>query len=177
MRQITAKLMMATVLALVPASSRADSVFVGHLDGAQETPPNPSPGTGLAVVDLNNAMDSISVTLDWQDLLAGATAASIHEGAPGVAGPIVFSLMVGSGAGTTTGSIDPSPQTFAITATEVADLQAGLFYVEVDTSLYPAGEIRGQLSAVPEPGSLALAGTAIALGLVGYGWRARARRG
>jgi CHRD domain len=176
MRWMGSIFVLLAALVILTGSAPADTIFTASLDGTQEVPPNVSPGTGTAVVDLNDAMDSISVTLDWQNLLAGATSATISDAPPGSTGPVVFSLALGSGAGTTTGSIDPSPQSFSITAAQVADLQAGNFYVEVATSLVPAGEIRGQLSAVPEPGSLGLAGTAIALGLVGYGWRSRARR-
>jgi hypothetical protein len=156
-------------LVLLPGSSRAGMTFVASLNGAQEVPPNASLGTGTAVVKLTGPvnMQEISVTLNWQNLLAGATAADIHEGAPGMTGPILFSLALGSGAGTTTGMI--APQTFDIDAAEVAQLQAGLLYVEVSTSQFPAGEIRGQL--VPEPSSVVLAGTALVLSLPGYGWR------
>jgi CHRD domain len=170
-------IVLVAALVVLPGPAFADTIFTASLDGTQEVPLNPSPGTGLGVVDLNATMDSISVTLDWQNLLAGATSATISDAPPGSTGPIVFTLALGSGAGTTTGSIDPSPQTFSITAAEVADLQAGLFYMEVASSQYPAGEIRGQLSAVPEPGSLVLAGTAMALGLVGHAWRSRSPRG
>jgi MYXO-CTERM domain-containing protein len=159
---------------LLPGLARGGTIFTASLDGTQEVPPNPSPGTGMGVVDLNNAMDSISVTLDWQDLLAGATSATINEAPPGSTGPIIFSLALGSGAGTTSGSIDPSPQVFSITPAEVTALQAGDLYVEVATSQFPAGEIRGQLSAVPEPSTLVPAAIA---GLAGLGalWHRRRR--
>jgi hypothetical protein len=176
MKSLIAGFGIVVALTLVAGTAPAGTVFTASLDGTQQTPPNVSPATGMAVVELNSAMDSVSVTLDWQGLLAGATSASIHEGAPGAAGPTVFSLALGDGAGTTTGSIDPSPQTFSITPTEVMELQAGHLYVEVSSSLFPAGEIRGQLTAVPEPAGLTLAFTAIAVGLAGYGWRRRSRR-
>jgi hypothetical protein len=176
MRRIIPRFVIVTALALLPGGARASTVFVAHLDGAQEVPHNVSTGTGTAVVTLNDAMTQISVTLNWQDLLAGATAADIHKGAPGTTGPILFSLALGSGAGTTTGSIDPTPQTFAITPAQVADLKADLDYVEVSTSSIPAGEIRGQLALVPEPSSLVPGGVAAVVGILGYGWRLRARR-
>ena len=95
---------------------------------------------------------------------------------PGMAGPTVFTLALGNGAGTTSGSIDPSPQTFAITAAQVADLKSGKLYVEVATSLFPAGEIRGQFVAVPEPGSLTLIGMAMSLGVAAGGRACRSRK-
>jgi hypothetical protein len=164
-------------LALLPGSAAADTFFMASLDGGQEVPPNVSTGTGTATVDLNNAGNSISVTLDWQDLLFGAAAATINQGMPSATGPILFNLALGNGAGTTTGSIDPSPQTFSLTSAQMNALKGGMLYIEVDSSSFPAGEIRGQILAiVPEPGSMTLAATAIALGLGGFGWRSRMRR-
>jgi hypothetical protein len=117
-----------TVLAWLPGAARAGSIFVAHLDGAQETPPNISPGSGLGTVTRDDAMTQITVTLDWQDLLAGVKAAQIHKAPTGQAGPIIFSLALGTGAGAIDGSIDPASQSFAITPAQVADLKAGLDY-------------------------------------------------
>jgi hypothetical protein len=176
MKTLLQRFVVAAALTLVASSAPAGTVLVATLNGGHEVPPNVSPGLGEAEVVLNAAKDSISVTLDWQGLLAGATSAAIHDGAPGETGLIEFALQMGNGAGTTVGSIDPSPQVFSITSGQVADLQAGRMYVEVTSSVFPAGEIRGQVYAVPEPGTLVLAGTAIAIGLVAFGWRRRARR-
>jgi hypothetical protein len=164
--------MLITALVLLPSSSRAGIIFVASLDGTQQVPQVPTPGFGFATVTLNDAMDQISVTLEWHDLLAGVTAADIDTAPPGTpGGPIVFSLELGSGAATTDGSIDPSPQPFAITPAQVMDLKAGLDYVNVSTSEFPTGEIRGQLAAVPEPSSLLLTRSGILLALLGYGWK------
>jgi hypothetical protein len=48
--------------------------------------------------------------------------------------------------------------TFAITPAQVAYLEAGYLYLNVHTSVFPGGEIRGQLLMVPEPGTAALLG-------------------
>jgi hypothetical protein len=56
-------------------------------------------------------------------------------------------------------------------------LKGGMLYIEVDSSLFPAGEIRSQiLTVVSEPSSLPLAATAIVLDLGEFGWRFRMHR-
>jgi hypothetical protein len=45
-----------------------------------------------------------------------------------------------------------------LTTGQITDLQAGNLYVNIRDSVFPSGEIRGQLEAVPEPSTLALAG-------------------
>jgi hypothetical protein len=45
----------------------------------------------------------------------------------------------------------------------LAGLNSGLAYANLHDSIFPGGEIRGQLAVTPEPGSLMLLGT----GLVG----------
>ena len=49
-------------------------------------------------------------------------------------------------------------QSFAITAAQVSQLQGGLFYMNVHDGTFPGGEIRGQLTLVPEPSTWALFG-------------------
>jgi hypothetical protein len=176
----TLALLLVAALGLLPSSVCAGSLFVANLDGTQEVPPTPTTGFGSATLTLNDAMTQIAVTLDWNSLLAGVTEADIDTAPPGATGPIVFSLALGSGAGTPDGSIDPSPQIFAITPAQVAELVAGNDYVNVETSVFPTGEIRGQFLMVPEPSSLVLATTALALGLLAYTrrrWSQRPRSG
>jgi hypothetical protein len=54
-------------------------------------------------------------------------------------------------------------------------MAAGEAYLNIHTTVNPGGEIRGFLQAVPEPSSLALAGTAAICGVI-YGWRRCGRR-
>ena len=62
------------------------------------------------------------------------------------------------------------------TGTSVAqlksDLLGGLWYINIHTTAFPGGEIRGQVRVVPEPSSLALA-TLSCVGLLISGRRFR----
>jgi hypothetical protein len=43
----------------------------------------------------------------------------------------------------------------------IAGLIGGQTYLNIHTSMFPGGEIRGQLQAVPEPAALLLMGTSL----------------
>src|SRR5262249_9604343 len=144
---------------LLPASAQGDTVFQAMLNGAQEVPPTASAATGIGTVSLNPAETMITVDLSWSGLTAPATAAHIHGPAmPGVNAAVLFPM---SGVPAATRGWLPT-QSSAITTAQVADLKAGLFYMNVPDSTFPGGEIRGQLeevqTAVPEPASLTLLG-------------------
>src|SRR5262249_11744647 len=61
-------------------------------------------------------------------------------------------------------------------AEQVPNLLAGNAYINFHTMMFPGGEIRGQITPVPEPSVLALVGVS-ALGLLAYGRRRRQRVG
>lgn len=153
----------AALLVAAPMGAQATTTFQAVLGGIQEVPPNASPATGLATVVLNNSQDQITVDVSWTGLLAPASAGHIHGPAPvGSNAGVMFPLAGVSG---TSGSI--VTQQFAISPTQVNWLQQGLLYVNIHTSTFPGGEIRGQLTVVPEPSSLlSLAGCLPALGLL-----------
>lgn len=97
-----------------------------------------------------NPSGSGSVTLDpVTKVLTGsftttnvvnATAAHIHDGNVGVAGPVVVPL-VQSAPGTWSVPATAAP----LTDPQIARLRAGGYYVNIHTVLNPLGEIRGQL--------------------------------
>jgi hypothetical protein len=148
------------LIAIAPSAARATTLFTAVLNGSQETPPNASLGTGFGTLLLNDLGTLITINLSFSNISAPATASHIHgPGAPGIAAAILFPF---AGVPSATSGVVPE-QSFAITPTQVAQLQAGLFYFNVHDANFPAGEIRGQISATPEPSSLLLFAASILL--------------
>jgi|JI9StandDraft_1071089.scaffolds.fasta_scaffold17250_2 hypothetical protein len=105
------------------------------LKGTSEVPANASAAIGLATLTYNpnTKLFTIVVTHD----LVAVTGGHIHKGATGINGEVVFPFL------TTT-----SPITYtsvALTASQLSDLNAGLYYVNLHTASFPDGEIRGQI--------------------------------
>jgi len=143
--------------------------FTASLDGAQQVPPAASTGTGSGSVVLDTVADTITVNLSFQGLTGPALAAHIHgPGAVGTNASILFPFMNVPNA--TSGSIPQ--QTFSITPSQISDLEAGLYYMNVHTPNFPLGEIRGQLEQVPEPATMALLAAGV-LGLTAARRKAR----
>lgn len=146
MYKITSRLVVGVFAAFLFAiTANADTYFTGNLNGAQETPPNASTALGFGRVTLNAAETQITASVYYGNptpLGSNVTIGHIHRAAPGVAGPIVFDLM--PAAGVTSGSV--VNMTFAVTPAQVADLKAGLYYFNIHTVNFGAGEIRGQIT-------------------------------
>jgi hypothetical protein len=164
---------LAAVMLLVgftPRTFAAIITFTATMTGSQEVPPNASTATGFATVVLNG--DTLTVNESFSGLIGGpATAAHIHCCAvPGVSAPVVvpFSAFPPATSGTFSQTFDLATFSFGgglTEATFLTGLESGLAYVNIHNAAFPAGEIRGQLIATPEPATLLLLGTGV-LGLV-----------
>lgn len=115
-------------------------LFKAVLNGTNEVPVNSSTATGTATLSLDNTTKKITVTVTYSGMTA--TAAHIHNGLPTVSGPVVFPLTAGGG-----GSY---PTTYSITDqildnTQETDLKANNYYINIHSTAFPGGEIRGQL--------------------------------
>lgn len=127
-------------------AASAATYFTGNLTAAQEVPPNGSTATGFGRVTLNDAETQITVSVYYGSaaapLSSNVVAGHIHgNAAPGANAPILFNLAPAGGV--TFGSVVNS--TFAVTAQQVADMKAGLWYFNIHTVNNGGGEIRGQI--------------------------------
>jgi hypothetical protein len=120
------------------------ATYTADLTGMQEEPPVGTLGLGTGSFQLTPGGLTFRVTVDG---LAGAiTAAHFHSGAIGVPGPVVRAIVAGEflGSNTFAGAwtpLDPSP----FTAAMMTELFKGNIYFNVHTTVFPGGEIRGQL--------------------------------
>ncbi len=135
----------------------AQTPFTARLIGANEVPAADPDGVGGAAVTFDIIDAAIPATgaqvcwdLSYSGITGTPTAAHIHRGAAGVVGPVVVlaggTSFPGLGATSATGCADMDPTL----ATEIMTTPAN-FYVNVHTSDYPSGAIRGQLAAGPAP--------------------------
>ena len=109
--------------------------------GWQETPPNASPGTGYGYAALYEPSNEVVFVLSYSGLGSANTLTHVHgPAARGVAASPIIDL---PSSGATSGSLRVGPM--VLTPTQVAQLKAGLWYYNVHTTTFPAGEIRGQL--------------------------------
>jgi hypothetical protein len=128
----------ALALALAPAASAQD--FYSVIDAAQETPPNGSPATGSATMTLDTVNNALSYNITFSGLLGSETMAHIHGPAdPGVAGGIKHTLPLGS----------PKVGTWFYAEADEADILAGRMYINIHSSMFGGGEIRGQICPTP----------------------------
>lgn len=139
-----------------PNSSR--KAFRASLTGYEEVPALSTDGFGSLVAQIDEADESMTVELSYGGLSAEAAAAHFHLGQRAVNGGIVVHLCG-------TGGTDPCPSqpatvsrtidaddVVAVQGVEEGDfaallraMRAGVIYVNVHTSTFPGGEIRGQL--------------------------------
>jgi hypothetical protein len=110
------------------------------LNGNQETPPVTTTASGSASVILN-----ADATVTYDETVTGLTpsAAHFHNGAAGVAAPVVKNISLVNN--TATGTWTSADATQPLTDVLLRELVKGRLYLNAHTSANPGGEIRGQV--------------------------------
>lgn len=180
----------ALVLAFLLSAGTASAAIIPFnvvLLGSTEVPAVASPGTGSATITLDTILQTLTVNVSFTGLVGTTTASHIHCCAPtgtnaGVATttPTFAGFPLGVTSGTyfnvldltLASSYNPAFVTAhgGTVAQAETDLIAGMLggqsYLNIHTTSFPGGEIRGLLpaapAAVPEPGTLSLLGLGIA---------------
>ncbi len=140
------------------------------LSGDQSVPPTGSPGTGSAIVMIDDVANTVWVDMTYSGLGAPTTNAHIHccvlpGNNAGVAIPFMpAGFVTGATSGTFTATFT------GVAPSIIAGLENFMGYINVHTEEFPNGEIRGNMT--PEPGSIALLG----LGLAALAMKLRRRR-
>jgi len=193
MNRIALAVVLAGSTALPAANAQAAViVYEAALSGPNESPPNASPGTGFTTVRYDDLLHTLRVEVTFADLIANTTASHIHVLVPPqtLTGGVATQTPSFSGfpLGVTSGSYD---HTFDLTlasswngafitanggtpagaeAAFATALAEGRTYLNIHTSAFPGGEIRGFLApAVPESATWALL-------LLGFGFAGAALR-
>jgi hypothetical protein len=116
----------------------ANKTLEATLTGANEVGGGDPDGSGTALVGLSPAPNQVCFTIDVTNL-GTVTAAHIHHAPAGINGPVVVPLTAPVG-GSSTGCV-------TVDATLLKDIMQhpDQYYVNVHTTDYPGGAIRGQL--------------------------------
>jgi hypothetical protein len=159
-------------------------ISTATLDGPSEFPVNASPGTGFATVTYDTIAHTLELDVTFSGLLGTTTASHIHAptvqplaGAASVATttPTFAGFPLGVTSGTYQNTLDltlaSSFNASYVTANggtvegaETALINAisdGKAYLNIHSTSFPGGEIRGFLVVVPEPSSTCAIGAGI----------------
>jgi hypothetical protein len=183
---------LAAILVAAPRLSATVITYGGALSGSNENPTVITPGTGFAVVTIDDVLNTMHLVISFSGLTSTDTGAHIHccvaqGGNTGVATTVP--AFTGFPLGVTAGSYN---QTLSLTdlasynpsfvtaqgglANAEAALLAGLAahqtYLNIHTANNPGGEIRAFLVPIPEPATWGFVGLAVA-GLALFGRKRR----
>lgn len=162
--------------ALSAPGSAAIMTWSADLTSGQEIPPNVSTATGYGWVQFDGSTNVLSASVNWQGLTGTGVQSHIHccVGAPPGNVGIAIDLWLAANPQPASGSysnawdldlVNPFRAAF-VTANggtvpgalaallSAMDSNQGRAYFNIHTAAYPGGEIRGNISQVPEPATV-----------------------
>ena len=117
-----------------------------QLSGAQEVPAVNTSGTGTAEISYDPAMKMITYKITWQLGSASATTTNMHFHVSDTGSDTVSSGVALAITGFSTGNSGTlNGVTVALTSVQEAQLLAGKWYVNIHSSTYGSGELRGNI--------------------------------
>lgn len=131
---------------LLALTARADHLrphllLGAQLTGDQEVPVVTTTARGVASFTLNATRDTLFITAAFNGLSGPITAAHVHDGARGVAGPVLTNLLPFLQGNRMQGFLTGAD----ISAARLSKYLRGEYYINVHTAANPSGEIRGQI--------------------------------
>jgi hypothetical protein len=151
------------IVSVTASAQPIQKKFTAKLTGSQEVPPKKTGTTGNADFLLSSDSKVLNYKLVAVNI-SKVTVAHIHEGKPGVNGPVLVTLVR---FGTPTfpvngilsqGNITADKLEGPLTGKQIADLAkqitSGNIYVNIHTLQNPDGQIRGQISVSSPPNAI-----------------------
>jgi CHRD domain len=120
--------------------------FSTMLTGAAEVPgPGDADASGTALLTLNQGQGEVCFDLSWAGIDGTVVAAHVHAAPAGVAGPVVVPLFTGVAL---SGTDNASGCVLGVSKELIKAIRHDpeAYYVNVHSSVFPAGAVRGQLS-------------------------------
>jgi hypothetical protein len=132
------------VLTILAGPALAETVtFEVPLSGQNQVPPVDTAGTGLLVATFDTETRLLSWTITYEGLTGAPTAAHFH-------GPAELGVNAGVAVGLPGALTSPIIGEVTLDEAQASDLVGGLYYLNIHTGAFPAGEIRGQLVRTAE---------------------------
>ena len=136
--RIQAAIATAAILTFAAGAANADAQkYDANLTGAAEVPAATTPARGVITTLFDTDNGELSYTVTFSGLSGPVTGADFH----GPAGRTAQAPVTYAAAGTAS----PISGTIKLTTQHSRDLNAGVWYFNIETAANPNGEIRGQL--------------------------------
>ena len=124
-----------SAIMLSPDAMSDELTFLITVDGSQETPAVDTTANGIGTATLDTDTNQFSWDISFLGLSSPQTDAHFHGAAPRCeSAPPVVTLPIGS----------PIVGSMTLTAQQAADVQQGLWYLNIHSQDHTSGEIRGR---------------------------------